>query len=59
MPGDAFGGMDLMRTSENEKGTCINCGKCSGEMTIFAGVPEEKRKLVTDRGRQLHGYGIH
>ena len=43
-----------MRTSENEKGTCINCGKCSGEMTIFAGVPEEKRKLVTDRGRHLH-----
>ena len=54
MPGDAFGGMDLMRTSENEKGTCINCGKCSGEMTIFAGVPEEKRKLVTDQGRHLH-----
>lgn len=39
---------------EDGNGACENCGKCSGDLSIFAGVPDEKRRLVTDRGRHLH-----
>jgi len=43
-----------MRISDADKGRCADCGKCSGDTSIFAGVPDEKRKLVTDRGQHLH-----
>ena len=43
-----------MKTAGREKEDCAGCGRCTGEMSIFAGVPQEKRKLVTDQGRRLH-----
>lgn len=43
-----------MRILDSDRGTCQNCGKCSGDMSIFAGAPEEKRKRVTDQGKHLH-----
>lgn len=42
------------RNTDSEREACMNCGKCSGGSSIFAGVPDEKRKKVTDRGRHFH-----